>query len=369
MPAAGPEIDKLFFLMSKANASDLHLKVGSPPILRVDQQVRRLESAALTDDQIWSLVEPVMPARAKADFERTGNADFAYSVAGIGRYRVNVFRQRGSVSVAARRVRYDIPSFDQLHLPQSLRKLASFDQGLCVVAGPTGSGKSTTLAALLDEINHTRRCHIITIEDPIEYLYRDDKAFVNQREVGLDVESFPVGLKYALREDPDVILVGEMRDPETFETALQASETGHLVFGTLHASSAAQSIGRMLDLFPEGRHKQIRQLLSFNLRAVAVQMLLKGATEAARVVPAVEVMLVNPSIRKLIREGEDDRIPEVIRGARAEGMQDMTQSLHDLVKSRLIAERTALEVAPNPEALAMMLKGIVVDGTKGGILR
>ena len=191
---------------------------------------------------------------------------------------------------------------------------------------------------------------------------------MNQREVGIDVESFTAGLKYALREDPDVILVGEMRDPETFEIALQASETGHLVFGTLHASAAAQSIGRVLDLFPETRHRQIRQLLAFNLRAVVVQILLRGASEKARTVPAVEVMIVNASIKKLIRESQDQHISEVIRGGRAEGMQDMTQSLHDLVKAKLVAERTALDIAPNPEALAMQLKGIVVGGASGGII-
>jgi twitching motility protein PilT len=364
----GREIDKLLFFMHKNNASDLHLKVGSPPIVRVERQVRRLEMTALSGEQIFALVEPIMPERSKKEFEAGGSADFAYSVAGIGRYRVNVFRQRGSVSVAARRVRYDIPSMQALNLPPGVQQITQFDQGMCIIAGPTGSGKSTTLAAMLDHINHTRRCHILTIEDPIEYLYRDDKAFVNQREVGLDVTDFHAGLRYALREDPDVILVGEMRDYETFEIALQAAETGHLVFGTLHASSAAGSIGRVLDLFPETRHPQIRRLLAFNLRAVLVQRLLPGATAAAKVVPAIEVMIVNPSVRKLIADGGDSKIPDVIRGGRQEGMQDMTQSLHTLVKSKLVTERTALDVAPNPEALQMLLRGITVGGSSGGII-
>jgi twitching motility protein PilT len=369
VPPVQREIDKLFYLMSKADASDLHLKVGSPPIMRVDRQVRRVEMPPLSDEQIRLLIEPVMPERCREEFNRSGNADFACSVAGVGRYRVNVFRQRGSVSVAARRVRYDIPTFADLHLPPSIQSIATIDQGLCIIAGPTGSGKSTTLASILDTINHTRSCHILTIEDPIEYLYRDDKAFVNQREIGLDVDSFYDGLKYALREDPDVILVGEMRDPETFEIGLQAAETGHLVFGTLHASSAAQSIGRILDLFPDSRHRQIRQLLSFNLRAVVVQTLLEGKTPAAPVVPAVEAMFMNPSIRKLVRDGDENRIPEIIRGARNEGMLDLTQSLHDLVKSGLVSLSVAREVAPNPQGLEMMLKGIVVGGSQGGILR
>jgi len=364
----GREIDKLLFFMHKNNASDLHLKVGSPPIVRVDKHVRRLEMAALSGDQILALVDPIMTDRARREFEEGGSGDFAYSVAGIGRYRVNVFRQRGSVSVAARRVRYDIPDLLSLHLPPGVQQVTQFDQGLCIVAGPTGSGKSTTLAAMLDHINHTRHCHILTIEDPIEYLYRDDKSFVNQREVGLDVTNFHAGLRYALREDPDVLLVGEMRDYETFEIALQAAETGHLVFGTLHASSAAGSIGRMLDLFPTERHHQIRRLLAFNLRTVLVQRLLPGVSAAAKVVPAAELMIVNPSIKKLISVSEDQKIPDVIRGAGQEGMQDMTQSLHTLVKQKLVAERTALEVAPNPEALQMMLRGITVGGSTGGII-
>ena len=363
------EIDKLFFLMGKTNATDLHLKVGAPPIVRVDRQVRRIESPPLSGEQIGALIAAVMTPKAREDFETKGSADFAHSVAGIGRFRVNVFRQRGSISLAARRVRYDIPTVESLNLPAGVRKLTTYEQGFCIVAGATGSGKSTTLAALINDINRTRRCHILTIEDPIEYLYRDEKAFVNQREVGIDAETFQSGLRDAMREDPDVILVGEMRDADTFEIALQAAETGHLVFGTLHASSAAQSVGRILDLFPETRHRQIRQLLAFNLRAVVVQMLLKGATERARLVPACEVMLVNPSVRKLIREDQDAQIADVVRGAGGEGMQDITQSLHNLVKSKLITDRTALEVAPNPEALTMLLKGIVVGGAQGGILR
>lgn len=362
------EIDRFLFLMGKTEASDLHFKVGSPPILRISRGIRRIQGQALSGEKIQSLVTAIMPEKARRDFERTGNVDFAYSVPGIGRFRVNVFRQRGSVSVAVRRVKYDIPSLDSLNLPQGVKRLCTFEQGLCIVAGPTGSGKSTTLAALLDHVNHTRACHIITIEDPIEYLYRDDMAFVNQREVGIDVESFQTGLKHALREDPDVILIGELRDPDTFETALQAAETGHLVFGTIHASSAAGSIGRILDLFPEETHAQIRQLLTFNLKAVIVQMLLPGITSHAGVVPAVEVMIVNPGIRKLIAEAQDGKIPDVVRGSRQEGMQDMTQSLHDLVRRKLVDQRMALQAAPNPEALRMALKGIVVHGSEGGIL-
>jgi len=363
------EIEKLFFAMGKANASDLHLKAGSAPIMRIDKRIRRVETQPLTDEAIWALVGPILPEEVKKRFVQTGNVDFAHSVPGVGRFRIDIYRQRGSISVAARRVRFDIPTLKQLNLPPSLEKFTVFEQGLCIIAGPTGCGKSTTLAAMLDGVNHTRRCHILTIEDPIEYLYRDDMAFINQREVGIDVESFQTGLKYGLRADPDVILVGEMRDPDTFETALQASETGHLVFGTVHASNAAQTIGRILDLFPTERHDPIRQILAFNLKAVAVQRLLPGSTQEARMVPAVEVMFVNPAIKKLIRDGADEHIADVIRGGKEEGMQDITTSIHQLVTSRLVSRATAMEYAPNPEALEMLMKGIVVGGSQGGILR
>jgi len=359
------EIEKLFIAMAKNNASDLHLKVGSPPVLRIEKKLRNLDTPPLDDGQIWDLVSPIMSDKTKRDFELTNNGEFAYSIAGTGRYRITMFRQRGSVTVAVRRVSYDIPGFEELHLPDCVRRLATFGQGLVLVAGPTGCGKSTTLAALINEINNTRRCHIVAIEDPIEYLYRDVKSIINQREVGIDVANFQEGLTYGLRADPDVILIGEMRDHETFEIALQAAETGHLVFGTLHVSSAAQSIGRVLDLFPEARHTQIRNLLSFNLRAVLVQRLIPGSGRA-RMVPAAEVLLMNPSARKVIREAEDVKIPDIIRGSREEGMQDFTQSLNDLVKAKLVDEKVALAHAPNPEALQMMLKGIVVEG--GGVL-
>ncbi|MHC4252909.1 MAG: type IV pilus twitching motility protein PilT [Planctomycetota bacterium] len=364
--AGRPEIEKLFALMAKQNASDLHLKVGSPPVLRISRKLVSLDAPALSDDQIWTLVSGIMPEKAQRRFEQGNNADFAYSIIGTGRYRVTVLRQRGCVTVVVRRVSYEIPGYDELNLPAGARKLARFEQGLCMVVGPTGSGKSTTLAALLDEINNTRRTHILTIEDPIEYLYRDVHSLVNQREIGIDVDCFLDGLVYGLRADPDVILIGELRDFETFEIALQAAETGHLVFGTLHVSSAAQSIGRMLDLFPEGRHSQIRNLLAFNLRAVVAQILVPGATEDSPVVPAVEVMIVDPAIRKLIREAEDHKIAEVIPVQRDIGMQNFTQSLHDLVKQGLVSQEVAVEHAPNPEALQMMLRGITVRGA--GIL-
>ena len=363
-----PRMKQLLELMAKHNATDLHLKAFSPPVFRVASTPRRMGKDPLTDDEIEKLARSMMTDNQQAQFDEVGTIDFARGIAGVGRYRVNVYRQRGSVSIAIRRVRFDIPTIEELHLPQSIKRLADYNMGLIIAAGITGSGKSSTLAAILDLINATRRCHILTLEDPIEYLYRDKKAFVNQREVGIDVDSFSSALKYMVREDPDVILIGEMRDSETLETALIAAETGHLVFGTVHASSAPQTISRILDFFPHARHDQIRQLLYFTLKAVVVQQLLRGAKQDVPMVPAIELMLINPAIRKLIREGEDEKIADVIRGCRNEGMQDMNQSLVDLVKLGLISEAVAMEFSPNHESLAMNLKGIYLGQDKGTII-
>ncbi len=367
-PEPDPKMKALLEMMARHNATDLHLKSYSPPIFRVGGLPRRMEAEALSPDEVERLVRSMMTDHQQNTFTEKGTLDFAVGIPGTGRYRVNVYRQRGTASVAIRRVRFDIPTIEDLHLPDGIKKMAELRMGLCVCAGITGSGKSTTLAAILNLINHSRRCHILTLEDPIEYLYRDEKAFVNQREVGIDVDSFSTALKYMVREDPDVILIGEMRDPETLETALIAAETGHLVFGTVHSGSAAQTIGRIMDFFPAHRHDQIRQLLYFTLKAVMVQMLLRGAKKDIPMVPALELMLVNPPIRKLIREGEDEKIADIIRSGKNEGMQDMNQSLVDLVKRKLITEQTAMECSPNPESLAMNLKGIYLGEDKGTIV-
>lgn len=368
MAAYTSQIDQLFEMVVKHGASDLHLKVGSPPILRIHQVPQRTKGAPLTEEQVRELADSIMSDELREDFNRQGSADFAYSLTGMSRFRVSVYQQRGVVSLCARRVSTKIPTLEELHLPPGLRRIPTFDMGLILLAGITGCGKSTSLASMIDIINKTRRCHIITIEDPIEYLYQDDKAFINQREVGIDVESFPIGLRAALRQDPDVILVGELRDAISMETAITAAETGHLVFATIHAGSAAQSIGRVLDYFPQDRHYQIRQLLYFNLKCVMVQRLLRGCKPGIPLVPAVEIMFCNPTIRKLIHEGEDDKIPGVIRSSVQEGMQDMNQSLVSLVKSGLIAKEEALEHSPNAEALEMNLKGIYLGEDKGTLV-
>jgi twitching motility protein PilT len=367
-PEPLPQITKLLEMMAKHNASDLHLKPFSSPIFRVGGTPLRMDTPPLNDQEIEKLTRSMMTEDQQKRFDDTGTVDFACGIHGVGRYRVNVFRQRGSVSAAIRRVRFIIPSLGDLNLPASVGKLADFPMGLVLCAGITGSGKSTTLASILDLINKNHRYHILTIEDPIEYLYRDDKSFVNQREVGVDVDSFRTALKYMVREDPDVILIGEMRDAETIEAALMSAETGHLVFGTVHSGSAPQTIGRVLDFFPSHRHSQVRQILHFVLKAVMVQMLLKGAKKETPLVPAMEVMIVNPAIRKLIREGDDEKIADVIRSCLQDGMQDMNQSLVDLVKKGLIAEQTAMEASPNPESLAMNLKGIYLGSDRGTII-
>jgi len=348
------------------DASDLHLKVGMPPLLRIKGELRPLDMPALKQEDLPKLIYPIMREEQRFVFDDTGDMDFSYTLPGKGRFRINVFRQRGSMSVAIRRVQIRIPTFEELNLPAIFRDIASYHQGLVIVSGVTGSGKSTTLAAMLQHINLTRRCHIITIEDPIEYLFQDEKAFINQREIGIDVASWQTALKYVVRQDPDVILVGEMRDTETFQAGLTAAETGHLVFGTLHSSTVAQTFGRILDLFPRDRHSLIRNSLAFNLRAIISQKLLPSIKQGVGRVPACEIMLLNATIRKLIREEEDKKIVDAIRIGKEEGMQDYTESLRQLVMDELVDRNVAFEVAPNAEALRMALKGISLG--ESGIL-
>jgi twitching motility protein PilT len=268
-----PEITRYFDAMGKRGASDLHFKAGSKPMLRIHGELQPLSDEIMTEERIRKLMDGIAAPMMKERFEPTGNLDFAYST-DEARYRVDVFRQRGRTSVAVRLVHRLIKSFEELHLPPTLRTISELAQGMVIVAGITGCGKSTTLAAMMEHINETSRCHIVTVEDPIEYMYEDKLSYINQREVGIDVEDFPTALKYVVRQDPDVILIGEMRDPETFASALAAAETGHLVFGTLHTSTAPQTLDRILSFFPQDRHRLIRHDLSFNLKAIVCQMLL-----------------------------------------------------------------------------------------------
>src|SRR5712692_2008778 len=296
-----PEVNKLFRMVMKHEGSDLHLKVGLSPMMRLRGIIRQMDAKALTKHDMERLVNPIVSEHHRKILEETGGADFAHIIGDDEcRYRVNVFKQRGYLSLVARRVNNNIPNFEKLGLPPTIEKLCHYDQGMIILAGVTGSGKSTTIAAMLDFINERERVHILTIEDPIEYLFTDKKAVINQREIGLDVTDWEVALKHAVREDPDVILVGEMRDRLTFEAGLNASETGHLVFGTVHASSAPSTLGRILDLFPADMHSAMRQSLAFNLKAIICQKLLPSIKPGVQRVPTNEIMMMNPTIRELI---------------------------------------------------------------------
>lgn len=357
------EIDKLFRTCVKLKGSDLHLKVGKPPYMRINGSLRPLNREPIDDEEMVRLCFPMMDARNRRIFEENGGADFAKVVEVDGeewRFRVNLLQQMGHVGLVARRVNNWIPSFEGLNLPPVMEELCKFDQGMVLLAGVTGSGKTTTIASMLNWINHHYRKHILTLEDPIEVVFKEEKCLINQREIGADVKDFEIGMKHAVREDPDVMLVGEMRDKETFLTAIHAAETGHLVFGTIHASSAPSTIGRILDLFPQDMHAALRSAIAFNMRGIVAQKLLPSIKEGVGRVPTVEIMTFNPTVRKLVLEGHDERLPDAIRMCANEGMQDFTMSLQSLVERELIDRATAFEVAPNVDALKMALKGISV---------
>src|SRR5260221_10181137 len=356
-----PDTNKLFRSVRKHEGSDLHLKVGLPPMMRHRGIIKRMDLPALTQENMERLLMPILSEKSLRVFEDTGGIDFAHVIGNDeSRFRVNVLRQRGKWSLVARRVSNKIPTFEQLHLPPSVESLCHFDQGMIILAGVTGSGKSTTIASMLDYINEREQVHILTIEDPIEYVFTDKKAVINQREVYIDVKDWNIALKHAVREDPDVILVGEMRDRDTFEAGINAAETGHLVFGTIHASTAPSTISRIMDLFPAGMHNAIRQALAFNLKAIVAKKLLPSIKPGVQRVPTNEIMILNPTIRDLIIKSEDKKLADAIRIGFLEGMLDFTESLRQLVERGDIDKATALEVAPNPEALKMALKGIKV---------
>lgn len=362
------QIHKLFEIMVKHNASDLHIKESQPPVFRVAGQLSRMQNTApLSKEQTADLLMPIMSEEQRQDLHDKGNTDFAYFMEGVGRFRCNLFMQRGTLSAAIRKVNLKIPNYSELGLPPQIARCAQFEQGLVLIGGITGSGKSTSLAAILDDINRHRRCHILTIEDPIEYLFTDNLAIINQRELHIDVMDFRDALRAAVRQDPDVMLVGEMRDAETFETALTAAETGHLVFGTIHSSGSAQTIGRILDLFPEEKHDQIRSSLAFNLRCVMNQKLLKGTSKEMPRVPAVETMFMTPLIRKCLLDGEDAKIAEAIKMDTENGCEAFNQVLERLYKEKKISMDTALKAAPNAEELRMAMSGISISDA-GGIV-
>ena len=361
-----PHLNKFFKAAVKTRASDLHLKAGQPPKLRLFGELKNTTGGVLTAEKIEEMVFEILSPVQKQFFLEHGTIDFAHEIDGEHRFRTNVFRQRGMISLAARRVNTVIPPFEELHLPPVFAKICEARQGLVLVVGPTGCGKTTTIASMIDYINRTRSCHIITVEDPIEYLFKDSKAIVSQREIGLDTKDFEEALTYLMRQDPDVVFVGEMRDARTVTAGMRAAETGHLVFGTLHSANASQAIHRLLDLFPQNERDLVRQTLSLAIRAVISQVLLPCLKEGVDRIPAVEVLITNASARKLISDGREGDLPNVIRSSQQEGMQDLTYNLCELVKDGTIDPKDAYKYAPNTEELKMALKGITT--TASGIL-
>ena len=358
-----PRLHDYFSAMVKQGASDLHFKTGSVPHLRLRTRIFPVKGEALRGDEILAMVNEILTERQQEYFAETGSIDLAEELEGSDRFRINIYRQRGQVSIAVRRVLREIPNFEELHLPPQLAEIAGPGAGLVLVAGMTGAGKSTTIASMLEYINNRRACHIVTIEDPIEYLYVDKKALIDQREVGIDVPDFATALRSLFREDPDVVLIGEMRDRETFQAALQASETGHLVFGTIHASSASTTIGRILDLFEKESRDLARQALAFNLRAIMCQSLLPCLSEGIDRVPAIEILLNNPAARQMIEEARESELVEVIRSAEHEGMQDFNGSLLSLIENDFVDPSIAYDASHNPDELRMLMKGITASRT------
>jgi len=361
------EIDQLLNYMIKFGASDIHLKAHSAPYLRIGQKMRSLDIPPLTQEHCESLLFEIMTDHQKDSYQKTGDADFSYMLENGQRFRMNVYRERGTIALAGRMISKEIPTFDSLGLPRkTFEKISHFSSGLVLLSGVTGSGKSTSIASMINNINENRRCHIITVEDPIEYLYEDKKAFINQREIGKDVENFSGAIRTLVRQDPDIIVVGEMRDPETFAFGLMAAETGHLVFGTMHAATTSHIVPRILDLFPADQHHQIRQSLAFNLKAVICQRLLPCLKKERSMIPALEIMITNGTISKFLQEGKDNKLIDAVRAGAQEGMADFNGSLCALIKKGFVAEEVAFANSPNPEELQMMLQGI--DLRKGGII-
>ena len=354
------KIDDLLRMAMSFGSSDLHLRAGSTPVIRVNGELKPLSGATkLNQDETLEMAFSMMSNRQKQHFKEVYEVDIGYGVSGLGRFRVNIFQQRNSIGIVARVISDDIRNFDQLGLPPVLNTIADENRGLILVTGTTGSGKSTTLAAVVDRINEQRNCHIVTIEDPIEFLHKDKESFITQREVDVDTRSFAEALRGSLRQDPDVILVGEMRDLETIETALVAAETGHLVLSTLHTLDAQETLTRIISAFPPYQQKSVRIQLAGLLKAVVSQRLMKSVKTGARV-PAVEVLISTPLIRDyILHEEKTASIRDVISAGTSQyGMQTFDQSLFYLYQSGLVSLEEALRGATNPDEFRLRLAGI-----------
>ncbi|MBE2920671.1 type IV pilus twitching motility protein PilT [Anoxybacillus flavithermus] len=333
------KVDAMLRAAFELKASDIHLTVGIPPIFRINGDLKRYGQDVLSPTDTEQMAKAIVPEHMWMRFETDGELDLSYSLSGVSRFRVNVFKQRGCISLAIRIVPTKIPTLDELQLPDVLKKMVAKPQGLILVTGPTGSGKSTTLAAMIDYMNKTMRKHIITLEDPIEYVHKHDSCIIDQREVGTDTSSFANGLRAALRQDPDVILVGEMRDLETIQTAVTAAETGHLVFGTLHTSSAPATIDRIIDVFQPEQQAQIRIQLATVLVSIISQRLFPRAQKNGRIA-ATEILINNAAVANLIRNGKIHQIPSVMQTNRALGMHTLEANIKELVQQGLIARET-----------------------------
>lgn len=338
------KIDALFKMMKEQGASDLHLSSGNPPIFRQNGDIVRLQFKPLSHEELLPILFEILTDEQREQFEKTNDLDFAYSVPDLARFRGNILMTHRGVAAVFRIIPATVLTADQLKLPEGVRRMTQFKKGLVLVTGPTGSGKSTTLAALIDLINSSRKEHILTLEDPLEFIHENKLSLLNQRQIGTHTQSFTSALRAALREDPDIILVGEMRDLETIQLAMSAAETGHLVFGTLHTNTAAKTIDRIIDVFPKESQDQVRTMLSESLKGVVCQQLLKTADGKGRVA-ALEIMLGTPAIGNLIREAKTFQIPSIIQTAKKDGMQLMDQHLLDLLKTRQVNPEEAYRCA------------------------
>ncbi|HEX4645353.1 MAG TPA: PilT/PilU family type 4a pilus ATPase [Verrucomicrobiae bacterium] len=350
---------RILKLAVDGGASDVHIKVGTPVIFRINRQLVAIESPYPTEEWINSVVKNIVPTHLAKRLEEEREIDFSYFEPGTGRFRTNLFQQRGQFCLAMRYVKTVVPSFEELGLLPIIKKLAESARGIVLVAGSTGCGKSTTLAAMLEHINATSKKHIVTMEDPIEYVFEDNQSVIEQREVGLDTLSFPHALKHVLRQDPDVIMIGEMRDDTSFMAAMSAADTGHLVLSTLHTTNAAQSISRILDFFKAEEREQIRRQLASTLRAVICQRMVPAI--AGGMTPAIEILINTSTVKKMLEENRLDKLPAAVETGVEDGMQNFNQALFQLVKDGKVSEKEALAKATNAQALEMNFKGIFLD--------
>ncbi len=357
-----PDMELFYKILKTAvagGASDVHLKIGTPVVFRINRELLAIECPSPTDEWMNNVVENVSPAHLKNRLEREREIDFSYFVPDIGRFRTNLFQQRGHWCLAMRHVKTVVPKFEELGLLEQIRHIAESPRGIVLVAGTTGSGKSTTLAAMIEHINANFKRHIITLEDPIEYVFEDNQSVIEQREVGLDTLSFEHALKHVLRQDPDIIMIGEMRDSTSFTAAMSAADTGHLVLSTVHTTNASQSVGRILDFFKAEEREQIRRQLANTLHAVICQRMV--TTLAGSMTPALEILMNTATVKKLIEENRLDKLAAAIETGTEDGMINFNQALYNLVKQGTVRENEALSKATNPQALEMNFKGIFLD--------